>query len=123
MNSAAINQPTTSVANEYRYKHFTTGLLFRDLRFRRDAAAPGDAFPQFELFTTDGSILVNENVFGNKPVIFIFGSMTCPMTASAAPSTQEFYDEFGDRVEFIMLFVREAHPGEYFAELLFGSFE
>ncbi len=116
MNSAAINQPTTSVANEYRYKHFTTGLLFRDLRFRKEAAAPGDPFPEFELVTTDGSNLVNENVFGDKPVIFIFGSMTCPMTASAAPSAQELYDEFGDRVEFIMLYVREAHPGEYFAQ-------
>ena len=38
------------------------------------------------------------------------------MTASAAPSVQELYDEFGDRVEFIMLYVREAHPGEYFAQ-------
>jgi thiol-disulfide isomerase/thioredoxin len=107
---------SANAADDYRYKHFTTSLLFRDLHFRKDAAAPGDAFPQFELFTTDGSILVNEIVFGDKPVIFIFGSMTCPMTASAAPSVQELYDEFGERVEFIMLYVREAHPGEYFAQ-------
>ena len=123
MDSEAMQQPSINVADDYRYKRFTTSLLFRDLRFRKEAAAPGDPFPEFELVTTDGSNLVNENVFGDKPVIFIFGSMTCPMTASAAPSTQELYDEFGDRVEFIMLFVREAHPGEYFAELLFGSFE
>ncbi len=116
MNYVAIHKPTISVADDYRYKSFTTSLLFRDLRFRKDAAAPGDAFPQFELLTTDGSILVNENVFGDKPVIFIFGSMTCPMTASAAPSVQELYDEFSDRVEFIMLYVREAHPGEYFGQ-------
>lgn len=102
--------------NKYRYKHFTTSLLFRDLRFRKDAAAPSDAFPEFELITTDGSRLVNDDVFGDKPVIFIFGSMTCPMTASAAPSVQDLYDEFGDRVEFIMLYVREAHPGEHFAQ-------
>jgi thiol-disulfide isomerase/thioredoxin len=104
------------VADDYRYKHFTTGLLFRDLRFRKEAAAPGDPFPEFKLATTDGSKLVNENVFRDKPVIFIFGSMTCPMTASAAPSVQNLYDEFGDRVEFIMLYVREAHPGEHFAQ-------
>ena len=116
MNSAAIHEPTINGADDYRYKRFTTSLLFRDLRFRKNAAAPGNAFPQFELFATDGSILVNENVFGDKPVIFIFGSMTCPMTASAAPPTQELYDEFGDRVKFIMLYVREAHPGEYFAQ-------
>ncbi len=37
MNSAAIHQPTISVADDYRYKHFTTSLLFRDLRFRNEA--------------------------------------------------------------------------------------
>lgn len=116
MNPVAVQQSTIGVAEEYRYKRFTTSLLFRDLQFHKDAAAPGDAFPEFELVTTDGSKLVNQNVFGDMPVIFIFGSMTCPMTASAAPSVQELYDEFGDRVEFIMLYVREAHPGEYFAQ-------
>ena len=116
MNTMNIAPQSANVADDYRYKHFTTSLLFRDLSFRKDAAAPGDAFRQFKLFTTDGSILVNENVFGDKPVIFIFGSMTCPMTASAAPSVQELYDEFSERVKFIMLYVREAHPGEYFAQ-------
>jgi hypothetical protein len=38
------------------------------------------------------------------------------MTASAAPPVQKLYDEFGDRVEFIMLYVREAHPGEHFTQ-------
>jgi thiol-disulfide isomerase/thioredoxin len=102
--------------SEYRYKHFTTRLLFRDLRFRRHAAAPGDSFPDFELVTTKGDRLVNSDVFGKRPVLFIFGSMTCPMTASSAPSVQNLYDEFGDRVEFIMLYVREAHPGENFPQ-------
>jgi len=42
--------------------------------------------------------------------------MTCPMTASSAPSVQELYNEFGDRVDFVMLYVREAHPGENYAQ-------
>ena len=100
------------VADEYRYEHFTMGLLFRDLRFRRNSAKPGDAFPSFEIITTTGDRLVNDDVFDGRPVIFIFGSMTCPMTASSAPTVQDLYDEFGDRVNFIMLYVREAHPGE-----------
>lgn len=105
-----------SPAGEYRYKRFTTGLLFRDLRFRKGSTAPGDAFPEFELITTDNLSLVNEDIFSDKPVIFIFGSMTCPMTASAAPSMQELFDEFGDRVNFIMVYVREAHPGQKIAQ-------
>jgi len=49
-------------------------------------------------------------------VLFIFGSMTCPNTASAAPSVQTLYEKFGDRVRFIMVYVREAHPGEYISQ-------
>ena len=117
MNTEVINQAAPSARNEYRYKHFTTALLMHDLRFRKGAAAPGDAFPDFELITTDGARLTNDDIFGDRPVIFVFGSMTCPMTASAAPSVQELYDEFGDRVKFIMMYVREAHPGEHFAQV------
>ena len=112
MNTEEAKQLTTGTANDYRYNRFTTSLLFRDMGFRKDAAAPGDVFPDFELITTDGARLVKENIFGDRPVIFLFGSMTCPMTASAAPSVQKLYDEFGDRVKFIMMYVREAHPGD-----------
>ncbi len=106
----------SSAVNGYRYKRFTTSLLFQDLRFGRNTAGPGDSFPSFELVTTNGDRLVNHDVFNDNPVLVIFGSMTCPMTASAAPSVQELHDEFGDRVQFIMLYVREAHPGENFTQ-------
>jgi thiol-disulfide isomerase/thioredoxin len=102
--------------SEYRYKRFTTSLLFRDLRFPSKAAAPGDRFPTFAITTTNSDRLSNEDVFGDKPVLFIFGSMTCPMTASSAPSIQELYEEFGDKIKFIMLYVREAHPGENYGQ-------
>jgi thiol-disulfide isomerase/thioredoxin len=68
------------------------------------------------LVTTDGDRLVNRDIFNDKPVLFIFGSMTCPNTASAAPSVQTLYEKFGDRVRFIMVYVREAHPGEYISQ-------
>ncbi len=111
-----IGKQATQTGRDYRYKHFTTRLLFRDLRFRKDAASPGDLFPSFELVTTGGGRLNNGMVFDDKPVLLIFGSMTCPMTASAAPSVQKLYDEFGDHVDFIMLYVREAHPGENYMQ-------
>lgn len=116
MNAVSISPPTADVMNEYRYKRFTTRLLFRDLRFGKEAAKPGDPFPSFELVTTDGDRLINTDVFCGRPVLFIFGSMTCPMTASAAPSVQQLFEEFDDRIDFIMLYVREAHPGEYFMQ-------
>lgn len=111
----SLYRPSSAV-NGYRYKRFTISLLFQDLRFGRNTAGPGDSFPSFELVTTNGDRLVNHDVFNDKPVLVIFGSMACPMTASAAPSVQELHDEFGDRVQFIMLYVREAHPGENFTQ-------
>ncbi len=111
----SLNRASNTV-DGYRYERFTTSLLFRDLRFGENAAGPGDSFPSFELVTTNGDRLVNHDVFGDKPMLVIFGSMTCPMTASAAPSVQHLYDEFGDRVKFIMLYVREAHPGEQISQ-------
>jgi hypothetical protein len=38
------------------------------------------------------------------------------MTASAIPILNELYLEFGERVEFVLLNVREAHPGEYYPQ-------
>jgi hypothetical protein len=34
------------------------------------------------------------------------------MTAGARPGLEKLYREFGDRVQFVSVYVREAHPGE-----------
>lgn len=34
------------------------------------------------------------------------------MTASAGPALKELHEEFGDRIGFVSLYVREAHPGD-----------
>jgi hypothetical protein len=38
------------------------------------------------------------------------------MTASAMPFLKQLHTEFGDRIGFIMINVREAHPGEHFRQ-------
>ena len=38
------------------------------------------------------------------------------MTASAGPALKELYREFGDRVAFLTVYVREAHPGEHYPQ-------
>ncbi len=114
--SGATAVSTTSADAEYRYKKFTTRLLFRDLRFRREAARAGDPLPAFELITTQGDRMKSGDLAGDRPLLLIFGSLTCPMTASAMPSLFELYAEFGKRIEFVMLNVREAHPGEFYPQ-------
>ncbi len=116
MNPANINQQESDAGDVYRYQRFTSRLLFSDLSFGKQALGPGDSLPSFELITTSGDCLEIPDVFSEKPVLFIFGSMTCPNTASAAPSVQDLYEEFGKWIEFIMVYVREAHPGEHFPQ-------
>src|SRR5919197_420049 len=38
------------------------------------------------------------------------------MTASAVPALKQLYAEFGDRMAFAVLYVREAHPGERYPQ-------
>lgn len=38
------------------------------------------------------------------------------MTASAGPALKRLHREFGDRVAFVTLYVREAHPGEHYPQ-------
>jgi hypothetical protein len=38
------------------------------------------------------------------------------MTASAGPALRRLHDEFGDRVQFLTLYVREAHPGDRYGQ-------
>jgi hypothetical protein len=38
------------------------------------------------------------------------------MTASAVPALKKLWAEFGSRVAFITLYVREAHPGENYPQ-------
>ncbi len=101
---------------EYPYRKFTMRLLFRDLRFRRGTAVAGDRLPTFALLTTEGEPTSIESLAGGKPVLLIFGSLTCPMTASAVPILKTLYREYSGRVEFVMVNVREAHPGEHYPQ-------
>lgn len=98
MSAGNTDEPATLAGRRYRYDRFTTRLLFRDLRFRKGAAGPGDSLPAFELVTTDGDGLVNQDLLGNKPLLLIFGSVTCPMTASAMPFLLQLHTEFAGRV-------------------------
>lgn len=99
-------------ASDYVYEHVTSYVLSRDMNFGGDAPRPGERLPEFDLPTTDGRRFRTADVLGHKPLLLIMGSLTCPMTASSNPMLKELHAHFGDRIQFAMLHVREAHPGE-----------
>ncbi|MEA2000385.1 MAG: deiodinase-like protein [Actinomycetota bacterium] len=115
MTSVETTQSKAETGDAYRYDRFSTKLLFRDLRFSSNALGPGDSLSATELPTLDGgSIQIGGH--RERPLLVVTGSITCPMTASAMPVVDELYAEFGDRVDFVLLNAREAHPGAHFPQ-------
>ena len=98
-------------AASYPYDTFTTSLILDDLSFRPTDPAAGDKVPSFDLVTIDGERFSSFDL-GTRPVLMVFGSLTCPVTESSGPVLNDLNAEFGDRVRFVMVNTREAHPGE-----------
>ncbi len=118
MKSSTILTPTRieGESTEYRYKRLTTQLLMNDFRFGKMAPGAGDSLPNSELVTTDGERINVRDYAEGRPLLLIFGSLTCPMTVSSDPSLKRLHSEFGDKVAFLTLYVREAHPGENYPQ-------
>ena len=97
----------------YNYAHFTGDLLRELVQSPFSGPQPGDYAPDFRATTTDGTSVRLSDYRGRKNVLLVFGSVTCPMTAASIGGINELYDEFGgEDVEFLFVYVREAHPGE-----------
>lgn len=103
-------------ARDYLYDHVTSKVLGEDLDFSDDAPGPGDRLPDFDLPTATGKRVRSADFVGHEPLLVVFGSFTCPMTASSVPSLKRLYARFGNRIVFLMVYVREAHPGENFPQ-------
>ena len=115
MRTIEKTNPLLESGDTYRYHRFTPKLLFRDLRFASDALSPGDSLSAYQLPTLDdGSIQIGGH--RERPLLLVTASITCPMTASAMPVIDALHAEFGDRVDFVLLNVREAHPGAHFPQ-------
>ncbi len=97
---------------KYWYDRVTMGILMSDFAFSKGSAAPGDLFPDFKVAPTDGDVIAKDHFVGKRPLLVVCGSATCPMTASSVESLKRLHAQFGDRVTFVTLNVREAHPAE-----------
>jgi hypothetical protein len=73
---------------------------------------PGDTAPGFALQSLSGEVVKLADFKGLRNVILTFGSATCPQTAASIGGLRSLASEFsGSDVEFLFLYVREAHPG------------
>ncbi len=101
----------TDTKTEYRFEHLRLRDILRDLYFRPSDPAPGDPMVDFDLPTLDGGRFRSSELSETGPALLVFGSFTCPIVDSAAPGLNELHARFGSVVRFVMVNVREAHPG------------
>jgi hypothetical protein len=85
------------------------------MTFGREAPGPGAQVPAFDLPVLDGGRLSSSDL-GGRPVLLAVGSRTCPVTGSAGPVLRRLHAEFGDKVRFVLVNTREAHPGDLFGQ-------
>lgn len=109
--TASIERQEYSSNERYQYDTFTTRLILEDLSFKRTDPGPGDRVPQFTLPVVDGGHFTSRDL-GGKPVLMVFGSLTCPVTESSGAVLNCLHAEFGAAVRFVVVNTREAHPGE-----------
>ena len=99
---------------KYNYESFSRDLL-RDTVLEDQLAgpAPGERAPDFKARGLDGNEVSLGDYRGRKNVVLMFGSATCPFTNASISGMNRLFDRYADEdVEFLFLYVREAHPGE-----------
>jgi hypothetical protein len=99
-------------ADDYRFDHPRIRDIINDMYIRKREPGPGDKVEPFDMETADGGLLNSIAVSAKgQPVLIVFGSRTCPVTESAAAGLKQLHAIYGSKVRFVMVQVREAHPG------------
>jgi peroxiredoxin len=83
-------------------------------RARAGALKVGDRGPDFALAKVDhsSSIRLSSLIAEGHPVVLIFGSYTWPPFRREVPALNKLYDEYGNRVSFLVVYITEAHPSD-----------
>ncbi|HZU32886.1 MAG TPA: deiodinase-like protein [Candidatus Angelobacter sp.] len=99
--------------SSYNYEHFSREIFHDLAQTSFSGPSPGERAPDFKAVTLDGEAIRLSDFAKQKNVLLVFGSATCPMTAASIGELNRLYDHFrGDEIEFLFIYVREAHPGE-----------
>jgi thiol-disulfide isomerase/thioredoxin len=97
------DQPSTAV--------LVRGFFAGEIGSFNEGPKVGDTAPDFTLKTADGKKSVTlSKLAGHKPVVLVFGNFTCGPFRGLYPEVDALYERYKDQAEFVMVYVREAHP-------------
>lgn len=83
---------------------------YLEIVFRAKGPKVGDTAPDFALEKATGGNLRASELWAQKPLVVTTGSYSCPQFRDVLPSQQALLKEFGDRVNFVVVYTLEAHP-------------
>lgn len=71
----------------------------------------GDEAPDFSLMRSGGDGKISLSQFADKkPVVLVFGSITCSPFRAKVTQTFDLYKKYRDKAQFLLIYIREAHP-------------
>jgi hypothetical protein len=94
---------------DFNFRHFRMRHMAAELL--RAGLMPGTEAPDFDLPSTEGTRVRLRDLRG-QPVLLHFISYTCPVTRGGVSTMRELHRLYGERVRFVEVLVRQAHPGE-----------
>ena len=87
------------------------GLFRQEIGSLQPGPRLDESAPDFTLKTNDGTAEVTlSKLIGPKPIVLVFGSFTCGPFRSHSGNIEKLYRTYKDRANFVMVYVREAHP-------------
>ena len=92
----------------YNYQRFTPEEYHFEVF---EGLSAGGHFKDAKVFTLKGEEVLLSDYLNDKPLVLETGSMTCPMYAQSVPPMRALEEKYPE-LDFVLLYVREAHPGE-----------
>lgn len=78
--------------------------------FPEQAPVEGAAAPALEARALDGSPVALADIVSDRPVVLQLGSHSCPVYRYRRFDMAALQEDFGERVDFVVVYTREAHP-------------
>lgn len=89
------------------------GLFAGEIGSMFEGPKIGQQAPWFKLRKAQGQGSIElSSLIGDKPVVLVFGNFTCGPFRSFYPAVDRLYEKYKDRANFLMVYVREAHPSD-----------
>lgn len=98
-------------AHPYNYDRFE----FDSYAGPSGGVTAGDDAADGKLYTVDGRSIRASSLWGERPIVLEFGSITCPIFTAKIERMDRMADTFSGIVDFYTVYTREAHPGNRYS--------